>query len=118
MAHALALQWRDARDPAGSGGGLQRGQDDATLVEALCHTAAVTTTEGMGIAELAGRLKARGDALFVLDNLDRHPGASPSAAALAEGAGARWVLTLRRRAGPEVEQSASAPSIRTPPWRC
>ena len=110
VAHALALQWRDAHDPPGGVWVVDCSavRDDATLVEALCHTAAVTTTEGMGIAELAARLKARGDALFVLDNLDRHPGASPSAAALAEGSGARWVLTLRRRAGPEVEQSALA----------
>lgn len=111
LAHALALRWRDQRDPQGGVWVIDCSgvRADKDLVEALCHTAAVTTSEGMDLAALAQRIHARGDALFVLDDLDQHPELERAATVLAAGSGARWLLTRRRRTGPEVDQASLGP---------
>ncbi len=111
LAHALALGWRDTHDPPGGVWVVDCSAVASTpsLVEVLCHTAAVANADGLTLSQLGQRLQARGEALFVLDNLDQHPKAEQAAAALAAGSGARWVLTLRRRLGPEVDQTVLGP---------
>ena len=109
LAHAAAF--RTQEDPAGGVWVVDcdPARSSAELLSAIQYTLSIAGEEATSPAALAELIHRRGPALIVLDNCDAIDGLDRTLVELARSSAVRWLVTTRRRLGPDVQHIDMGP---------